>query len=97
MCVIKVLYCVQILEPVFEIVLNSLELELYYVRLMDDKTGQEISISELILNVDSERVEFKFLTLLQPGQYNMQLTSTIANTSRVSADILNEHEGFLLL
>lgn len=64
----------QVFEPVFEIVLNSLELELDNVRLMDDKTGQEIAVSEVVLNAESERAEFKFPSLLQPGQYNLRLT-----------------------
>ncbi len=73
----------QVFEPVFEIVLNSLELELDNVRLIDDKTGQEIAISEVVLNAESERVEFKFPSLLQPGQYSLQLTFKGAVTDKL--------------
>ena len=63
----------QVVEPINHIVLNALELEFQDPRLVDS-SGQEIRVNELVLNAETERAEFKFLSVLQPGLYNLQLT-----------------------
>ncbi len=55
-----------------QIILNSLELELDNVRLAD-ASGQETSVSEVVLDAETEKAIFKLPSVLQPGQYHLKL------------------------
>ena len=56
-----------------QIILNSLELELDNVKVVDS-ANQELSISEVILDVENEKAIFKLPSVLQPGQYSLKLS-----------------------
>jgi aminopeptidase N len=62
----------QVVEPVDQIILNSLELELDNVKLADE-AGQETTISQVVLDVENEKAIFKLSSVLQPGQYHLKL------------------------
>ena len=64
--------CTQVVEPVDQIILNSLELELDNVRLVDS-AGQETSVSDVVLDAETEKAIFKLPSVVQPGQYNLKL------------------------
>lgn len=55
-----------------QIILNSLELELENIRIVDE-AGQETNISKVVLDVENEKAIFKLDCVLQPGQYHLKL------------------------
>lgn len=62
----------KVVEPVDQIILNSLELELENIRIVDE-AGQETNISKVVLDVENEKAIFKLDSVLQPGQYHLKL------------------------
>ena len=59
-------------EPVDEIVLNSLDLELSDVKVIPEN-GAEISLDDVKLDVENEKAVFKLPSALQPGQITLKL------------------------
>lgn len=56
-----------------QIILNSLELELDNVKLVDE-SGRESIIGNVVLDVENEKAIFKLDSVLQPAQYYLKLS-----------------------
>lgn len=63
----------QVVEPVGEIVLNSLDLELSDVKVTPEG-GQEIAVDNVKLDVENEKAVLTLPSVLQPGQITLRLS-----------------------
>jgi len=63
----------KVVEPVSEIVLNSLDLELSGVKVVPEN-GQEIAVEDVKLDVENEKAVFTLPSVLQPGQITLKLS-----------------------
>ena len=72
-CLALVFFVLQVVEPVSEIVLNSLDLELSGVKVVPEN-GQEIAVEDVKLDVENEKAVFTLPSVLQPGQITLKLS-----------------------
>lgn len=63
----------QVVEPVSEIALNSLDLELSDVKVVHED-GQIINIHDVKLDVENEKAIFTLPSVLQPGRVMLKLS-----------------------